>query len=505
MRARRVVVPLAATTIALLAAAAPRASSPPCCAPVPAGIVAWWPGEGNVNDIVGGFNGTLAGGAGFVAAEVGQGFTFDSTDDLVKIGDAAQLYPGTGSFTVDAWIKTSGPDPSGGQAIVRHYECANFCTDADSSSNWELRVVNGKLWGFIRDVDKGGADGGGQVLTGATSIEDGTFHHIAMERDVSAGEMRLYVDGALDAHAALGDGASGNLANIDGDADDVTIGGGILGGTANPDPDVAFTGVIDEVDWFLAAVPQADLAAIAAAGPHGKCHDAVAPSSAATGPASSASASFDIGWTAADDAGGSGLANISLWVERPGDAAFTEVASQPAGAGSGTFHYSADAGDGDYAFFTTAEDASCGREAAPAQPDAVVKVAVPHPAPSASTPAPAPASTTTPAPPVVGGAGAAPAKVSITTIATLPAAHSCVSRRRLRIRLRGVKANQIVRAQITLNGKNVRTISGRALGLPIDLRGLPKGRFTVAITITTKSGARRVGTRRYRTCTPKRH
>ena len=61
-----------------------------------------------------------------------------------------------------------------------------------------------------------------------------------------------------------------------------------------------------------------------------------------------------------------------------------------------------------------------------------------------------------------------------------------------------------MRAQIKLNGKTTRTVRGAALGLPIDLRGLPKGRFCVEIVTTDRAGKRLVGKRRYRTCVPRR-
>jgi hypothetical protein len=97
-----------------------------------------------------------------------------------------------------------------------------------------------------------------------------------------------------------------------------------------------------------------------------------------------------------------------------------------------------------------------------------------------------------------------PKSVSIASIATLPPAKACVSRRRFPIRLRGVKTNKIVRAQVKLNGKQVRNLTGRALGLPIDLRGLPKGRFTVEIVTTDVAGKKLVGKRTYRTCAPRK-
>ena len=97
-----------------------------------------------------------------------------------------------------------------------------------------------------------------------------------------------------------------------------------------------------------------------------------------------------------------------------------------------------------------------------------------------------------------------PAAVAITKIATLPPTRSCVSRRKFPIRLRGVKASKIVRAQIKLNGKQVRTVKGKALALPINLRGLPKGRFVVEIVTTDAAGKRLAGKRTYRTCAPKK-
>jgi hypothetical protein len=392
--------------------AAPAGATPPCCAPVPPGLVSWWPANGSPADIVSHFDGALQGGAGYAAGKVGQGFAFDSVDDYVSVPDNAQLHPGTGSFTVDAWVKTSGPEPIGGQQIVRHYECAGFCSNAASNSNWDVRVLGHKLWGFIRDTDGGGPDGDGQVIQGVTTIDDGAFHHVAFVRDVAAGKLRLYVDGALDAEATVDAAVTGSISDIDGEADPVTIGGGILGGTSNPDPNVAFTGVIDEPDWFLSALTGPQIAAIAAAGSNGTCTDEVAPTSSATAPAT-ANGPIAVNWTASDT-GGSGLARVALWVRGPGQTDFTEVAVSSGGATSGTFTYSPSAGNGDYAFYTLAEDANCGREAPPAAPQAVTTVNVPlssAPAPTfaAATPAATPSAD-------VAAAAATPACLSIPAV-----------------------------------------------------------------------------------------
>jgi hypothetical protein len=463
----------------LLFAAATGDATPPCCAPVPAGLTSWWPANDNGTDVVSGHNATLDGGAGYADAKAGRGWVFDSVDDLVRVDDHPDLLAGTSSFTVDAWVRTT---TNGGQ-IIRHYECAGFCPTGAANGDWDLRVLNHHAWGFIRDDDGGGDSADGQDFEGTTIIDDGAFHHVAFTRDQAAGKGRIYVDGVLEDDETLNAGATGSLTSIDGEADPVTIGGGWLGGTTNPDANVAFTGVIDEVDWWRTALTGDQIAAIAAAGAGGKCTDEVAPTSAATAPATSAAGSpISISYTASDS-GGAGLARVILLVRTPGTSGFTEAATDTSSTGSGTFTYSPTAGPGNYGFATAAEDGNCGRESAPADPDAVTNVA---------------AATVTPPPPKV----TPPKAVPITQLATLPSAHVCVSRRHFPIHLKGVKG--IVKAVIKLTGVPARTIKGKALGLPIDLRGLPKGKVVVRITVTTKAGKRLVGKRTYHTCANKR-
>jgi hypothetical protein len=474
----------------LLFAAATGDATPPCCAHVPAGLTSWWPANDSGADVVGGHTATLSGAVAYADAKVGRGWVFDDVNDYVSVDDHADFTPGTDSFTADAWVKTSGPEPSGGQEVIRHYECAGAgCSDAGSSSNWELRLLNHRAWGFIRDADKGGPapEGEGQYIEGTKVVDDGVFHHIALVRDQVAGHARLYVDGVLDADEALNAGASGALSNLDGDADPVTIGGGLLGGTSSPDSNITFTGTIDEADWWRTALTGDQIAAIANAGAGGKCTDEVAPTSSATAPASGTVGTPIAVSYSASDTGGAGLARVILLVRTPGATGFAEAATDENGSGAGTFSYTPTAGPGDYGFATSAEDANCGRETAPADPDAVTRVA------AATTTTP-PTTTPPQTPP--------PTPVPITQIATLPSPHVCVSRRHFPIHLKGVKG--IVKAVIKLTGVPARTVKGKALGLPIDLRGLPKGKVVVRITVTTKAGKRLVGKRTYHTCASRR-
>ena len=68
------------------------------------GLVGWWPGNGNANDIVGNHHGTLQGGVTFVPGMVGQAFSLDGVDDLIAIADSADLNI-SGDVTVELWSK----------------------------------------------------------------------------------------------------------------------------------------------------------------------------------------------------------------------------------------------------------------------------------------------------------------------------------------------------------------------------------------------------------------
>lgn len=86
----------------------------------------------------------------------------------------------------------------------------------------------------------------------------------------------------------------------------------------------------------------------------------------------------------------------------------------------------------------------------------------------------------------------------------LPSSRRCVSRRRFRIRIRRPGGIKIEQAIVFVNGKRVRVVRGKRLRAPVDLRGLPKGQFRVAITVITSTGRVLRGSRKYRTCTKKR-
>jgi hypothetical protein len=91
-------------------------------------------------------------------------------------------------------------------------------------------------------------------------------------------------------------------------------------------------------------------------------------------------------------------------------------------------------------------------------------------------------------------------------IATLPkqGRRRCLSRRSFKIRLKEPRGDALRSAEVFLNGKRIQVRTGERLTAPINLRGLPKGRYTVKIVAKTVLGKTIQGKRRYRTCATKR-
>ena len=97
--------------------------------------------------------------------------------------------------------------------------------------------------------------------------------------------------------------------------------------------------------------------------------------------------------------------------------------------------------------------------------------------------------------------GATSATTPAPPLATRP---SCRSRRRIVIRVHRPRFVRIVSAKVFVGRRRVATRHGRRLTAVVDLRGLPRGRFTVTITARTATGRTITGRRRYRTCVPRR-
>jgi hypothetical protein len=88
-------------------------------------------------------------------------------------------------------------------------------------------------------------------------------------------------------------------------------------------------------------------------------------------------------------------------------------------------------------------------------------------------------------------------------IVSAPSNEECLSRRDFPIHVQQIKGLTYRTVTVYVNGRQVAVVKRRRFMAQVDLHGLPKGRYTVKITVITTSGRRLTGTRAYHTCAPK--
>ena len=222
------------------------ANSLPPCVPAASGLVGWWPGEGNANDVTSNNNGTLVNDVGFAPGEVGQAFSFDG-NGYVSIPDSPLLDSLTNSITIELWLKTDQMT-SDWTGIV-----------AKGNSAWALQATPG-----ANTVDFNVSLGAGD-LSGSRSINDDQWHHVAGVYDGT--NMFLYVDGTLDVSMP----ATGLIPQ---NSDPLAIGANVqayVPPCGCNEPGYFFNGLIDEVSIYNRALTAQEIQAIYNAGISGKC------------------------------------------------------------------------------------------------------------------------------------------------------------------------------------------------------------------------------------------
>ncbi len=150
------------------------------------GLTAYWSFDGNLNEPVGGFNGTARGTApvGFGAGKAGFGKSLDlDGSNFVEItgGNNKNLqFPG-GSMSIGGWFKVGAFDKDW-QALISKGEGSNY-----------------------RVARRGGSDavayagGVGEGADDAPNVNDGNWHHFVAVSDATAANFgtALYIDGMM--------------------------------------------------------------------------------------------------------------------------------------------------------------------------------------------------------------------------------------------------------------------------------------------------------------------
>jgi autotransporter-associated beta strand protein len=224
--------------------------------PMPPGLIAWWPGEGNANDLAGTNNGVLRGGTtATIPGKVGQAFGFDGTNGFIEIPDSPQLKPT--NLTIEAWVLFSaldsagaGAPPPGQQYIV--FQQNSLSSILECYSLGKTRTGDGDAFSF----SVSSASGEALSLCSTTLVTTGVWYHVAGVR--GSNFTRLYVNGSLESQTNV---------NFPLDYGTNAL---FFGSSGQAYGDHKFAGLLDEVSLYNRALSADEIAIISAAGAAGK-------------------------------------------------------------------------------------------------------------------------------------------------------------------------------------------------------------------------------------------
>ena len=237
------------------------------CTPAPSGLVSWWPGDGSANDIVDLNDGTLQNGATFAPGKIGQAFSFDGTGAVV-VADNANL--NLQRFTIDAWVFPERADGGADSILNKEADVPLALEDIQyeiairgSGFPGEGSIPVGNFVFFIGGIS-GLPDEWRGWVDGGAALPLNEWSHVALSFDGTTAS--AYVNGTLT--RTIGD-LSGSVP--------VTSGPLKLGSRSAPvfdiDPNLAFNGLIDEVEIFDRALSDSEIRDISNAGSAGKCRE----------------------------------------------------------------------------------------------------------------------------------------------------------------------------------------------------------------------------------------
>ena len=213
------------------------------CVETPAGMRAWWGGDGNSGDVFSSWNGTLVGDTGFVPGMVAQAFSFDGDGDRVDVSDPEAGVLGADPFTVAFWFRADA-DHVADYLIGKSYP--------DGGDGWDIRLGDRRI--YLEGLNGWAPDWN---LRTEQVVVIGQWHHLAVTSDGST--VTLYLDGATQPAWTIPRqpvSATGNPLRFG-----FTTG---YGGTQ-------LDGELDEIQLFDRALGAAEVQAVFAAAADGVC------------------------------------------------------------------------------------------------------------------------------------------------------------------------------------------------------------------------------------------
>jgi hypothetical protein len=122
---------------------------------------------------------------------------------------------GATSFTLEWWMKASlaeNSSPGASCGSEAGWITGNILLDRDiygpgDYGDWGISVTNGRIAFGVSNASTG------NTICGTRAVANGAWHHVAVTRNQTSGQLRIFVDGVLDAE---GSGPTGDVSYRDG-------------------------------------------------------------------------------------------------------------------------------------------------------------------------------------------------------------------------------------------------------------------------------------------------
>jgi hypothetical protein len=233
--------------VAFLLAIFPLVAQGSTCSEPPSGLVSWWPGDANENDIVDLNNPIGMNEVSLVPGEVLTGFVFGSTG-YIEFAPASSL--ANQKFTWAAWVNPQGAysDQYGSVIVVQNDSSLSDVIALDWRDSPDSRF----LFVFGNQTN--------EIIYSTDMFPAGSFYHVAGTYDGKT--FRLYVNGVLE-------GSFKETKTIGYTTYPWGVGESFILGIGNGFRE--WIGVIDELQAFNRPLSTSELLSIYKAGTHGEC------------------------------------------------------------------------------------------------------------------------------------------------------------------------------------------------------------------------------------------
>jgi len=211
------------------------------CIEPPAGLISWWPGDGNAKDVQSTNDGMLVYGAGFGSGMVGQAFSFDGKNRVVASTAGLPIY--NSDRTLAVWVKADAFLE--GEAFFAGYGKFKAYNQV-----YELGAAGSTL--FF-------SQWGGAIF--GPALQTGRWYYVAVTNTDT--KVKLYLDGKLV--------ASGDLPI------DTAAGTKFFVGSLPDEPAKRLDGLVDEVEIYNRALTAAEIRDIFQAGSKRQCRPVPQP------------------------------------------------------------------------------------------------------------------------------------------------------------------------------------------------------------------------------------